>query len=56
MNQNQRHQSIMCGVRSCNHYKNGGCLLEAITVAPCIDCITQKKEDQSMCSNYSCCE
>jgi len=55
MNPAERSHGILCGVTTCEHQKNGGCSLESISVQPCIDCMTQKKEDQSMCSSYKPC-
>ena len=53
MDLSQKQHGIKCEVTSCQHQQNGGCSLESISVQPCTDCITHKKEDQSMCSSYN---
>ena len=55
MNPSQKQHGIMCGVKSCEYQQDGGCTLQSIAVQPCTDCISEKKEDQSMCSSYKPC-
>ena len=46
-------QNIGCRVTSCRYNENGcHCGLDAIEVAPCPNCHSGKKEDESNCASY----
>ena len=50
----EEKQKINCTVGSClyNDTEKQKCMLEEITVEPCVEGSTGQPEDESMCGNY----
>lgn len=47
------HQSIKCGVKSCNYNQQCKCSLDSILVNPRENCNSGDACDESMCASYA---